>query len=253
MPKMTGSRAFAEMMQGYGVTHVFFVPAIMLKSLAEMENMDIRRIMTHGEKSAAYMADGYARASGRPGVCMAQHIGASNLAAGLRDAFMACAPVIAITGGPTPVSRYRYAYQEMEDICQFDPVTKLNVCVDHVTRLPDLLRQAFRASTTGMPRPVHLRLRGLHGQVAEEEADLQPLVEKQYLCVPAFRPGPEQERVRDAVVLMMKADKPIIVAGGGVVISQAQAEVVKLAEKCRIPVATSLNAKGQWSTPTPFR
>jgi acetolactate synthase I/II/III large subunit len=244
MPKMTGSRAFAEMMQGYGVTHVFFVPAIMLKGLAEMENMSIRRIMTHGEKSAAYMADGYARASGRPGVCMAQHIGASNLAAGLRDAFMACAPVLAITGGPTPVSRYRCAYQEMEDICQFDPVTKFNACVDHVTRLPDLLRQAFRASTSGMPRPVHLRLRGLHGQVAEEEADLQPLVEKQYLRVPAFRPGPEAERIRDAAALIMKADRPIIVAGGGVVISQAQAEVVELAEKLQIPVATSLNAKG---------
>jgi acetolactate synthase-1/2/3 large subunit len=155
MPKMNGSKAFAEIVKGYGVTHVFFVPAIMLQALAEMEDMNIRRIMTHGEKAAAYMADGYARASGKPGVCMAQQIGASNLAAGLRDAFMGCSPVIAVTGGPDTGSRYRYAYQEVEDFCQFDPVTKFNACVDDVTRLPDLLRQAFRAATSGAPRPVH--------------------------------------------------------------------------------------------------
>ncbi len=80
---------------------------------------------THGEKAAAYMADGYARASRRPGVCMAQHIGASNLAAGLRDPFLACSPVLAITGGGTPQSRYRNAYQELEDMSQFDRTTKV--------------------------------------------------------------------------------------------------------------------------------
>jgi acetolactate synthase-1/2/3 large subunit len=244
MPKMTGSKLFAEVLRGYDVTHVFFVPAIMMKALAEMEDMNIRRIMTHGEKSAAYMADGYARASGKPGVCMAQHIGASNLAAGLRDAFMACAPVIAVTGGPESKARYRHAYQEVEDFSQFDPVTKCNACVDDVARLPDLLRQAFRAATSGTPRPVHLRVGGLHGQITEAEADLQPLVEKEFLQVPAFRPEPDMERVRDAAALIAKADKPIVVVGGGVVISRAQREVVELAEKLQIPVATSLNGKG---------
>src|SRR5450759_4149014 len=133
MPKMTGARLFAEMMQGYGVTHIFFVPAFMLKAFAEMEDMPIQRVMVHGEKAAAYMADGYARASGRPGVCMAQMIGASNLAAGLRDGFMAGTPIIAVTGGPTPQSRYRHAYQEVDDISQFDAVTKFNAQIDHVT------------------------------------------------------------------------------------------------------------------------
>ena len=104
MPKMTGARLFAETMRGYDVSHIFFVPAFMLKAFAEMEDMPIARVMVHGEKAAAYMADGYARASGKPGICMAQMIGASNLAAGLRDAHMAGAPVIAITGGPTPQS-----------------------------------------------------------------------------------------------------------------------------------------------------
>src|SRR2546421_513897 len=92
MPKMTGSRYFAEAIQGYGVTSVFLVPTIMLEALAEMEDLGIRRVTTHGEKAAAYMADGYARAAHRPGICIAQNIGAANLAAGLPDAYMTSSP-----------------------------------------------------------------------------------------------------------------------------------------------------------------
>ena len=243
MPKMTGSRLFAEMMQGYGVSHIFFVPAFMLKAFAEMEDMPIARVMVHGEKAAAYMADGYARASGKPGVCMAQMIGASNLAAGLRDAHMAGAPVIAITGGPTPVSRYKHAYQEVDDVNQFDPLTKMNAQVDVVTRLPDLLRQAFRVSTSGAPGPVHLRIQSHLGQITEAEAELDPLVETMYSQAPAFRPEPEMQRVKDALAALLAAQRPVIVAGGGVMRSGAAAEIVELAEKLGIPVATSLNAK----------
>src|SRR5687767_8426459 len=144
MPKITGALLFAQMMRDYEVSHIFFVPAFMLKAFAEMEDMPIGRVMVHGEKAAAYMADGYARASGKPGVCMAQMIGASNLAAGLRDAHMAGAPILAITGGPSPTSRYKHAYQEVDDITQFDAVTKVNAVVDQVGRMPDLMRQAFR-------------------------------------------------------------------------------------------------------------
>src|SRR3979409_2356966 len=98
--KMSGAECLAEMFKDYGVTHVFMVPAVLRKTFAEMETRTkIARIHTHGEKSAAYMADGYARASGKPGICMAQVIGALNLAAGLRDAHLAQSPVIAFTGG----------------------------------------------------------------------------------------------------------------------------------------------------------
>ena len=84
MPRMTGNRYFAEAVHAYGITHVFFVPTIMLPAMAEMEDMGIRRVVTHGEKAAAYMADGYARASRRPGLCLAQTIGSasSSLATG---------------------------------------------------------------------------------------------------------------------------------------------------------------------------
>ena len=244
MPKMTGSRLIAEAFKGYGVTHVFFVPTILMDALAEMDSLGIQKILTHGEKAAAYMADGYARAKNAPGVCLAQQIGASNLAAGLRDPFMAHTPIIAITGGPQTGWRYRHAYQEVEDIGQFDAVTKLNLNLDDVARLPDLLRQMFRAATSGAPGPVHMRLRGSHGQNVEVDADLQPLVEAQFGAVPPFRPVAEAARVRAAVDVLASAQKPVIVAGGGVVASGAQAELTALAEKLQVPVATSLTAKG---------
>lgn len=244
MPKMSGSRLIAEVMHGYGVTHVFYVPTILMRALAEMDEFRIRKIMTHGEKAAAYMADGYARASGRPGVCMAQQIGASNLAAGLRDGFMACSPMIAITGGSAPGTRYRHAYQEVEDANQFDAVTKFSAHVDDVKRLPDMLRQAFRAATSGAPGPAHLRLASLHGgAVGDMEADLEPIVDERFARVPPFRPQAEPARVREALAALAKAQRPIIIAGGGVVSSGAEAELVEFAEKLQTPVATSLNAK----------
>ena len=243
MSQKSGSRIFAEFLAESGVTHVFFLPAIMLKGLAEMEDLGIRRVMVHGEKAAAYMADGYARASGRPGICLAQYIGASNLAAGLRDARLANSPVIAITGGPTPISRYRHAYQEIEDFSQFDVVTKFNARVDDARRLPDLLRQAFREATSGCPGPAHLQIAGPHGQVAEGMTDFDTILEKRFARVPAFRPEPEAQAVSEAVKLLVSASRPMIVAGGGVILSGAQAELVALAEALGIPVATSMNAK----------
>ena len=243
VPRMTGAQLLAEMLEGYEVSHVFFVPAFMLKAFAEMEDRPIRRVMVHGEKAAAYMADGYARASGKPGICMAQMIGASNLAAGLRDGFMAGSPMIAFSGGPSPQSRYRHAYQEVDDITQFDAVTKFNAQIDHVTRMPDLIRQAFRVATTGAPGPVHLRVQSHLGLISEEEADLDPLVEKTYFRAPAFRPEPDMQQVKNALDALARAKRPMIVAGGGVMRSGAQAEVMALAEKLSIPVATSLNAK----------
>ena len=244
MPKMTGGRFLAETMRGYGVTHAFFVPAVIRQAVVEMEDVGIRRIVTHGEKSAAYMADGYARASNRPAVCMAQSVGASNLAAGLQDGYLAQSPVVAITGHRPLGHQYRNSYQEIEHV-SFDAVTKYNVTVDSVEQLPHLLRQAFREATSGAPGPVHLDFQGIMGEmVVDAEADLDVIVEEQFTQRPAFRSEPEADRVRDAARAITESMRPVIVAGGGVTSSGAKREVVELAEMLSIPVATSLNAKG---------
>ena len=242
--KMTGAQCIADMLKGYDVTHVFHVPAVMRSAFAEMERRtDIKRLHVHGEKSAAYMADGYARASGKPGICGAQVIGALNLAAGLRDAWLAHSPVIAITGGRDPKTKFRKVYQEVDDVPAFEPVTKFNATVDDVARLPDMIRQAFRVATTGTPGPVHLQFRGNEGQLDAEEADMEPLVEPQFASVPPFRPEPDEASIAAALKILQGAARPVIVAGGGVRASGAAAALVALAEALQIPVATSLNGK----------
>jgi acetolactate synthase-1/2/3 large subunit len=95
--KMSGARFLAETLHGYGVTHVFFVEAILRRTLMELESLGVRRVLTHSEKAAAYMADGYARAGRKPGVCMAQAVGAANLASGLQEPLLGRSPVIALT------------------------------------------------------------------------------------------------------------------------------------------------------------
>jgi acetolactate synthase-1/2/3 large subunit len=242
--KMSGAECLADMLKGYGVTHVFHVPAVLRKTFAVMESRtSIKRLHVHGEKAAAYMADGYARASGKPGICMAQVIGALNLAAGLRDAWLAHSPVIAMTGGREPKTKFRKVYQEIDDMPAFEPVTKFNATVDDVTRFPDMVRQAFRVATSGTPGPVHLQFRGNEGQVDLEEAEMEPLTEERFARVPPFRPAPDSASINAALKLLQDADRPVIVAGGGVRCSGAAAELVALAEALQIPVATSLNGK----------
>ena len=243
MAVMTDARFFAEAMKGYGVTHVFFVPGILRRALVEMEELGITRVLCHSEVAAAYMADGYARGARRPGVVLTQTVGAANAATGLRDAYLSYSPVIAVTGGPHPDSRYRHLYQQLEDFTMFDSVTKFNARVDKAERLPDLLRQAFREATTGTPRPVHLELSGRGGEGVQGEGDLELLVEEQYSSYPAIRPEPDKNRVDEAIGILKAAQRPVIVLGGGVVASDAGPELVKLAERLSIPVVTSLNGK----------
>ena len=149
MPKMTGARFIAETVHGYGITHVFFMPYIGPRALMEMENLGIKRVQTHGEKAAAYMADAYARVNRAPSLCMAQSVGAVNLAAGLQDAYLACSPVVALTGKENQINQQRHAYQEVDHVNPFSAVTKYSAYVATPEQLPFYLRQAFRSAQRG--------------------------------------------------------------------------------------------------------
>ena len=241
---MTGSRFIAETFKAYGLTHVFFMPVIVPWALKEMETLGIKRIMAHCEKAAAYMADAYARVSHRATVCMSQSVGAANLAAGLQDAYLACSPVIAMTGRETRMNQYRHAYQEVSHAEPFSAVTKSSVLVNDVAQLPHLLRQAFREAISSTPGPVHLDLEGFIGQnISRETADVEVVAEEDFFQAPPYRPVAEQSKIENALALLNEAKRPILIAGGGVTLSGAGDELVALAEKLSIPVATSLNAK----------
>jgi len=245
MAKQIGAAVLADMLEAYGVTHIFFLPAILRRMLREIERRtSITRIHTRSEAGAAYMADGYARVTGRPGICMAQIVGALNLCAGLRDAHLAKSPVIALTGGREANHRDRWAYQEVDDLPAFTPYTKLNAAIDDPERLPDMIRQAFRAATTGCPGPVHLQLSGNSGQVIDNsEIQFDGVIEPQFGQIPPDRPQPDLEQIRKAVDRIALSERPVIVAGAGTKMSGAYDALNKLADSMQIPVATSLAAK----------
>ena len=245
MTKMTGARFLAETLKGYGTTTVFFMPVFGIGALKEIEALGMWRVMVHSEKPAAYMADGYARIAGRAGICMAQAVGAANLAAGLQDPFLAGSPVIAMTGRRAQAHQQRHSYQEVDHRGPFEAVTKYSNAITSVEQLPNALRQAFRETVSGAPAPVHLDFDGIIGQdVLDAEADLEVIIEEQFINIPPFRPAPDAASVAAVAKAIDAAQRPIIVAGGGVAHSGAGAELVALAETLSIPVATSLNGKG---------
>ena len=241
---MSGAQFLAETLNGYGVSHFFFMPVIVPDSMPHLERLGITRVMTHSEKPAAYMADAYARVSRSVGVCGSQSVGAANLAAGLQDAYLASAPVIAITGRLPQEQQDRNAYQEVDHGNPFSAVTKYSSTVNTTAQLPMFLRQAIREATTGTPGPVHLDLAGISGgDVSTKEAELEVVIEDQFMNLPPFRPEPDSNSVNEALGELARAMRPVIVAGGGVVASGGAQELVSLAERLDVPVATSLNAK----------
>lgn len=244
MSEMSAAQLIAQTLAGYEATHVFFVPAILSRTLVELERQTaITRIMTHGEKSAAYMADGYARVSGKPGICFSQCIGAANLAAALRDPYLACSPMVVLTGGPYSDQRHRHSYQEIDDFALFGPVTRYSARVEDAAQLPEMLRQAFRSATSGCPGPAHLELAGHLGELENQTGEFDIQIEPQHCRIPAWRPPADSESVKKVAHLLNKSQRPVMIAGGGVRSSGAGPALQKLAETLLIPVATSLNAK----------
>lgn len=239
-----GARYIAESFKELGVSHVFFMDAILRPTLVEMEDLGITRILAHSEKSAAYMADGYARVSGRVGVCMAQSVGAANLAAGLQDAYLHRAPVVALTGRKEPMLRYRNAYQEVPHTPLYASVTKASMDVAEARELPHLLTQAFRQAGDCSPRPVHLDLNGLGGEIIEKGDVANPVLPPAALGrLPQDRPLATPRMIAKAAGRLAQSERPVLVVGAGAIQAEAQAEVLAFAEQLKIPVATSLGGR----------
>lgn len=236
----TGSRYLAEYLKARQVSHVFFMDAILRSTLIEMHEVGISRVLAHSEAGAAYMADGYARVSGRPGICMAQSVGAANLAAALQDAYLHRSPVIAITGHKAPAYQIRHAYQEVPHEPLYRSVTKFRTSVDDPAQLPLQLEQAFRAATSGAPRPVHIDLAGLRGEGVETwtyDDEIAP--DQRYSALPARRPAVDEDEVARAAAMVRESRRCVIICGAGAIHSGAGAAVRALAERLSIPVGTS--------------
>lgn len=243
MKEATGNRYIAEFLKAAGTSHFFYVPVLFPEAIKAMTELGVEPIVTHSEKAAAYMADGYARVAKRPGLCGSQHIGGSNLAASMRDPLMAKSPVVAITGGAMHTTAYKGLYQDVDDRPTFASLTKWTGTVDIVSRLPDMLDKAYRRACSGRPGPVHLQLPGFWGAVAAEPLETSVPIGKKVYELNAYRPVPGEGDLRKAAEIIAKARRPIIVAGTGAILSSAEAVIMAFCENFDIPVATATAAK----------
>ncbi len=195
---------------------------------------DLTFVGVRHEQVAAHMADGYARISGGPGVCLATNgPGATNLVTGVATARACHSPVVVLTGAVMQAQRYRDAFQELDQGALFAPVTKLAIDVPSAERIPELIRHAFRVALAGRKGPVLVNLpRDLLNAAIQVEVPLPPAPEPP-------RPGAATDLVERAARLLLAGRRPVIVAGGGVLWSGATERVLAVANRLAAPVVTS--------------
>src|SRR5829696_377455 len=232
--QITGAGATVEALRREGVRYVFGLPGTtiihLLDALSEQD--EIRYISTRHEQVAAFMADGYARGSGDLGVCMASRgPGASNLAIGLHNSYAESVPVLALVGQVAHDIYYREAFEEMDLVKFFEPVTKWSMEIHNASRVPELVQRATRTAVGGRPRPVSVSI-PLDVQLEElDGASLQPRFRHRH-------PVPPAPDVRAALELLESSVRPVIVLGGGSLTSGTHEPVLLLAEALQIPVVT---------------
>jgi len=242
---MNGAEWLARALANTGMTHVFFVESTMRRTLLALGDLGVKPILAHSEKAAAYMADGYARVAGRPGICMAQSVGAANLASGLQDSYLGHSPVIAFTGHKEPSFQHRNSYQEIAHAPLFAAVTKFSTPVYSTGELPRLLRHAWRSALADPVRPTHLDFNGLQGDVIELGQTGAPIeIETEARKIPMHRPVADERDITNAAKLLLGAKRLAIVAGDAAAASGAGPEILALAEALAAPIATTLGARG---------
>jgi len=241
--KMSGSQAIVEALKREGVKTIFGIPggAIMPVYDVLYDEKEIRHILMRHEQCAAHAADAYARVTGGPGVCMATSgPGATNLVTGIATAYMDSSPVIAITGQVPTSLIGKDAFQETDIIGITTPITKYNYQVRSVRDIPRIVKEAFYIATAGRPGPVLIDL-PKDMQTGVDDIDFDVDVE-----IRGYRPNldPHPLQVKRAVDLLVEAERPIILAGGGIHWSNAYGELLRLAELLMAPVVTTFMGKG---------
>ncbi|MEQ9329017.1 MAG: thiamine pyrophosphate-binding protein [Rhodospirillales bacterium] len=244
--RLSGAEAMARMLQAYDVKHIFGLCGdTSLPFYDALFRLDhgIDHILTRDERCAAYMADGYARVTNKVGVCEGPSGGgATYIAPGLVEANESSVPILAINSDVSTTSSGRYPLTELDQKALFKPLTKWNGVLDNAATLPRMVRTAFRAMTTGRPGAAHLAF-PIDVQRAETPTD-EVWADEAHKSFPAWPSAPDPASVAVAVELILAAKAPMVVCGGGPVISGAEDELRRFVERLDLPVATSVSGKG---------
>ena len=254
VPTMSGAEALVEMLVLHEVRHIFGLcgdtSLPFYDALCRLEH-GITHVLTRDERSAAYMADGYARASGKVGVCEGPSGGgATYILPGVAEANESSVPMVCITSDIGVASRGRFTLTELDQEALFRPVTKSTQVVARAERIPLAVCDAFRQATTGRPGATHL------GFPLDVQRELLPRAglpaRAVHPRVPALRIGPDAHAIRAAARLLAQARQPLFVVGGGVLISGACRELKKAAETLGAIVCTTVSGKGSLAETHPL-
>ncbi len=244
MEKMSGARSLMVALEKEGVELVFGLPGgANLPIYDELYKSNIRHILVRHEQSAAHMADGFGRVSRRPGVCFATSgPGATNLVTGIATAQADSAPMIAVTGQVPLKMIGKDAFQESDIIGISNPIVKYAFQPTSPAEIPEVVKKAFYISSTGRPGPV---LIDIPKDVQQNETEVKFPDD---IKIKGYHPwvDPDITEIERAIDMLLSAERPIILAGGGVIISGAFAELQSIAELLMIPVVTTFKGKGSF-------
>jgi acetolactate synthase I/II/III large subunit len=252
---LTGAQALVRSLELQGVEVVFGLPGgTILPTYDPLLSSSVRHVLVRHEQGAGHAAEGYAWATGRPGVCIATSgPGATNLVTALSDAYMDSVPVVAITGQVGTSLIGTDAFQEADITGITLPITKHNELVTDVERIPAAIAEAFHIATTGRPGPVLVDVPKDVQQASAPwrlaDGEWPPAME-----LPGYRlPGPpDQAAIETAAIMLLEARRPVLYVGGGVVKSDSHADLRRLAELAQAPVTTTLMARGAFPDSHPL-
>src|SRR5688572_647019 len=243
---LTGAEAAVEMLKAHGVEILFGLcgdtSLPFYDALARLPH-GMRHILARDERSAAYMADGYARVARKVGVCEGPSGGGvTYIVPGLAEANESSVPLLCINSDISVAARGRYTLTALDQGALMRPVTKWNTVLDRAEDIPAVFRQAFRQITTGRPGAAHIALPFdvQNGSVNRTEV----WGETKFGSCPAERSAPEVDSIERTARLLRAAARPVFICGGGVVVSGAEPELLALAERISAPVATTISGKG---------
>ncbi len=241
---MNSSRVILEMLKNYEVEHVFGLPGETTLPLYKewLDYPEIKHIMARDERSSAFMADGYARFTNKPGVCEAPSVGSTHILPGVAEAYKGSLPVVFMTSDIPLHMEKRNMLTGLDQTSMFSGITKETYTITNPDQIPHTIRRAFRVATTGKPGPVHIRLP--YDMLQGETINPELYTQKDFTRYPGHRPVAETSKMVEALKLLGEAENPVIVAGQGALYSQAWDELVALSEMYAAPVGTTINAKG---------
>ena len=244
--RMNGGRAMAEMLRLAEVGPMFGMGGFQLLPFYDaLRALGLRHYLINDERCGAFAAEAYARVTNRPGVCDGTlGPGATNLVTGLIEGLNAGTPMIALAGDTNRAHSWKNMTQECRQAEILRPAVKELLRVELTSRVPEMLRRAFAVATSGRPGPVLLDVPEdvCHGEHDFAESDFH--IDPATTAAPARRTRPARQEIARAAALLAKTQRPLILVGGGIHLSGAQATLLRLAETAAIPVAHTMSGKG---------